>query len=305
MIIRPITPAPCPIETDRSLAALTTWRIGGPADFYAEPETPEQLAACYEFAAERDIPVLGLGGASNMLVHDDGFRGLVVRYTDREETRTITGTQLELRIGARTLLARLARQIARDGWSGLEWAEGIPGTLGGAIVGNAGAFGGEMASVVTEVEVFDPSRCEVHTYANDECQFAYRSSRFKTGGAATGYVLGATLRLRKEAAESILARMDAIRVRRKSNSPTGLSCGSVFKNPPGDFAGRIVETLGLKGTSIGGAEISSVHGNYIVNRERATAKDVCALIDLVRSRARDELGLELELEVRLVGFGDA
>ena len=203
---------------------------------------------------------------------------------------------------------RLAVHSARGGYapSGMYGAaDRAAGCRSIAIVGNAGAFGGEMASVVTEVEVFDPPRCEVHTYANDECQFAYRSSRFKTGGAAAGYVLGATLHLRKEAAESILARMDAIRVRRKSNSPTGLSCGSVFKNPPGDFAGRIVETLGLKGTSIGGAEISSVHGNYIVNRERATAKDVCALIDLVRSRARDELGLELELEVRLVGFGDA
>ncbi|MEZ4651938.1 MAG: UDP-N-acetylmuramate dehydrogenase, partial [Candidatus Eisenbacteria bacterium] len=190
------------------------------------------------------------------------------------------------------------------GWAGLEWAEGIPGTVGGAIVGNAGAYGGEMARIVAEVEVFDPTKREVQTYANDECAFAYRTSRFKTDGTATAFVLGATLNLHAESPEAILGRMDAIRVRRKTNSPTGLSCGSVFKNPPGDFAGRIVESLGLKGTAVGGAEISCVHGNYIVNRDRASARDVCALIDLVRSRAREELGIDLELEVRLVGFGD-
>ena len=298
----PIDPEPCPVETGRILAPLTTWRVGGPADYYAEPGNPAQLSYCYAFAAERGLPLLALGGASNMLIHDSGFRGLVVRYMDREERRVLAGSVLSLRVGARTLLARLARQLGREGWSGLEWAEGIPGTVGGAIVGNAGAFGGEISQRVRQVEVFRPLGRELVFIRTEDCCFGYRTSCFKTLGVASTFVVGVALELETGSAEEILARMDQIRSRRKAASPSGLSCGSVFKNPEGDFAGRIVESLGLKGTRVGGAEISAQHANYIVNRQAATAADVYALIERARAKARAELGIELELEVRLVGF---
>jgi UDP-N-acetylmuramate dehydrogenase len=298
----PIAPEPCPVETDRPLASLTTWRVGGPADFYAEPATPEQLAFCYAFASERGLPLLALGGASNMLIHDRGFRGLAVRYMDRRETRLEEGPQLLLRVGARTLLARLARQIAREGWSGLEWAEGIPGTMGGAVVGNAGAYSGEIGERIAQVEVFLPGPRELTLFPREDCRFGYRTSYFKVSGAEEAFVIGVRLLLQAAPPEEILARMDEIRTRRKTVSPSGLSCGSVFQYPPGDFAGRIVDSLGLKGRRAGGAEISTQHANYIVNRGGATAADVWTLIERARNEAKDELGIDLHLEVRLVGF---
>lgn len=304
MIHPAILPIPCALETNRLLGPLTTWRVGGPADFYAEPRTPGELAFCYEFCRTRNLPLLALGGASNVLVHDQGFRGLAVRYLDDEEQELAAGANLRIRVGARALLARLARRLGRRGWAGLEWAEGIPGTLGGAIVGNAGAFGGEIAGVISYVEIYAPHRGEIARLSREGCAFSYRSSHFKAVGTESAFVLGAELEFSPLEASEVLARMDYFRSIRKSKSPTGLTCGSVFQNPPGDFAGRIVEALGLKGTSRGGAEISAQHGNYIVNRGGATAADILALIELVQQRARRDLGIDLHPEVRFIGFPD-
>lgn len=296
-----VSPTECPIERNRVLAPLTTWKVGGPALYFAEPANPSELAFCYQFAVDASLAILPLGGASNMLISDQGFPGLVIRYADKSEHEVETETELRLRAGGRTLFARMARKISLRGWSGLEWAEGIPGTVGGAVAGNAGAYGGDTASVVDDVEVFVPEERIVRRLRREECGFGYRTSRFKEEGPLRGFVLGAAFRLKRDDPDAVRKRLDGIRDRRKASSPSGLSCGSVFKNPEGDFAGRVIEALGLKGHTVGGAKISEVHGNYIVNLGGARSVDVLALIQLMQDEARSRLGIELEPEVRIVG----
>ncbi len=296
-----VSPTECPIERDRVLAPLTTWKVGGPALYFAEPANPSELAFCYQFAAETSVAILPLGGASNMLISDQGFPGLVIRYADKSEQEDESEASLLLRAGGRTLFARMARKISLRGWSGLEWAEGIPGTVGGAVAGNAGAYGSDTASVVSDVDVFFPKESVVRRLAPDYCGFRYRSSRFKAEGPLHGFVVRAGFQLKRENPEEVRKRIDAIRDRRKAASPSGLSCGSVFKNPEGDYAGRIIERLGLKGRTVGSAQISEVHGNYIVNLGGARSADVLALIRLMQGEAKERLGIDLEPEVRIVG----
>lgn len=291
------------IAKERPLAPLTTWQIGGAAAFYAEPATPAELVEALHFAEERALPILAMGGASNMLISDRGFPGLVIRYVDDSVVETRTGDTLRLRVGAGHLLSRLSRRMTRAGWSGLEWAEGIPGTMGGAITGNAGAFQGQIADLVRSVTAVDRAG-RTKEYAMEECSFAYRNSIFKQRGPAAGFVVAATLELRSGNPAALLERMERIASTRKRNSPTGSSCGSVFKNPPGDFAGGLVESAGLLGAEDGEAQISTKHGNYILNRGGATADQVLRLIERARNSVREQFGVELELEVRLVGFDD-
>ena len=283
------------------LAPLATWQIGGPAAYYVEPTSPPELAEALRFAEERRLPVLALGGASNMLISDRGFPGLVIRYLDESVETARRGDILEVRVGAGHLFSRLARRMTRGGWSGLEWAEGIPGTVGGAIAGNAGAFRGQIADVVSTVRSID-SAGEIRECSGEECSFAYRTSIFKQRGLSAGYIISAILLLRAGDPEELTRRMQEIAATRKRNSPTGSSCGSVFKNPPGDFAGRLVQAAGLLGAEEGAAQISTKHGNYIVNRGGATADEVMRLIERARREVHAQFGIELELEVRLVGF---
>lgn len=289
------------IASDRALAPLTSWQIGGPAAYFAEPSDPEALSDALRFAHERDLPVLALGGASNMLIADTGFPGLVIRYLDRSQILEEMGSTAHLRAGAGVLFSRLARTMARAGWAGLEWAEGIPGTLGGAIAGNAGAFGSDVSSHLISVRVLGASGAVVDVPVV-ECGFAYRTSRFKKEGLSAGFILGGSLRLTREDPEVLRQRLKDIASTRRRNSPTGLSCGSVFKNPPGQAAGRLIEEAGLKGAEEGPAQVSPKHGNYIVNRGGASAEQILALIDRMRAAVRERTGIELELEVRLVGF---
>jgi UDP-N-acetylmuramate dehydrogenase len=286
---------------DRVLASLTTWQIGGPADLFAEPETIAELETCLRFARAEGLPVLALGGASNMLIADEGFRGLVVRYRDESQTLEVEGDRARLRIGSGALLSRTARRTARQGWAGLEWAEGIPGTIGGAIVGNAGAYGGEIAGVIESVTAYsiDPG---LRILSCAECEFAYRSSRFKRLGLPAGFIVAAELGLARGDPAQLDARLREIAALRKSKSPAGRSCGSVFQNPPGEAAGRLIDRAGLRGSEEGPAQISSQHGNYIVNRGGATARQILALIRRARERVLTETGITLQPEVRLVGF---
>lgn len=289
------------IVRDRALAPLTSWQIGGPAAYYAEPTNPSALFEAMSFARAHDLAVLALGGASNVLIADAGFSGLVIHYVDRTETFTDHGGKGELRAGAGALFSRLARTTARSGWAGLEWAEGIPGTFGGAIAGNAGAFGCDVATRLVAVETLDSTGVVVPR-ATAECGFSYRMSRFKREGLAAGFIVGGTLELTRENPDILRQRLTEIADTRRKNSPTGLSCGSVFKNPPGYFAGRLVEEAGLKGAEEGPAQVSHKHGNYIVNRGGASAAQVLVLIERMRRAVRERTGLELELEVRLIGF---
>ena len=303
------------IRERQPIAPFTTWQIGGPARYFAEPTTPADLACVLAFARTRGLPVFALGGASNVLVSDRGFPGLVVRYLDDTEALEVDpdGHTARLIAGSRALLSRLARRYARIGWSGLEWAEGIPGTLGGAIVGNAGAYGGEMSDVVEEVKVLrlledaDSTATEIpahriETWSKEACEFAYRTSRFKELSAFEAFVIDGSLRLPAADPGTLLTRIREIGDQRKARSPVGKSCGSVFQNPAGDFAGRLIEEAGLRGAEYGRAQISPEHGNYIVNLGGATSADILALIALARREVETRTGTRLQTEVQLIGF---
>jgi len=286
---------------DEPLAAHTSYRIGGPADLFAYVRSAADLAAALRGAAAHGTPHLLLGGGSNLLVSDSGFRGLVIcnRCTavrppaEQREGEPIT-MLAETGIG----LPALARQMAAQGWGGLAWAEGIPGTLGGAIVNNAGAFGASMADSVAEVEWVDAGGRQ-GAWTTRQMEFGYRSSRLK--GKRETALLVAKLRLTPSDPATERRTMEEYARQRRQRQPAGASAGSAFKNPAGESAGRLIEEAGLKGKRIGGAHVSPKHANFIVNDRHATAGDVRALIELVRSTVWQRFGVMLELEIELVG----
>jgi len=297
-----VTAPPPAITADRPLAPLTSWKIGGPAAFFAEPADAPALAACLEVAEARRLPVLALGGGTNLLIADEGYPGLVVRCGARQwAIEDQAGEEARVRAGARAPFAALARALAQSGWAGLEWAEGIPGTVGGATVGNAGAYGGDLASICVECATWSKAD-GLRRRPAAALEFGYRRSLL-SGQDPTGlFALETILLVRRDDTERLAARLRELGAHRRARTPVGLSCGSVFRNPPGDFAGRLIEACGLKGRRQGGAQISPQHANYILNTGQATARDVLALIDEARSRVRREHGIELELEVRTAGF---
>ena len=292
------------ITRDRPLAPLTSFKIGGPAAFFAEPADAAALAVCLDFASRYGLPVLVLGGGTNLLVADAGFPGLVVRCGTRTWSVEPGPGGAVLRAGARAPLAAMARDTARSGWMGLEWAEGIPGTVGGAVVGNAGAFGGEIAAVFRRATCYAPDSGEMTLTAAD-LAFVYRGSALRDAPPGTRFLLAAEFSLSTGDAEVLQSQMRDYAARRRAHTPAGASCGSVFKNPPGDHAGRLIEAAGLKGAEAGAAIVSPIHANYIVNRGGATAGDILALIERIRSTVRERFGVTLELEVRLVGFAES
>ncbi|NJO04346.1 MAG: UDP-N-acetylmuramate dehydrogenase [Chloroflexaceae bacterium] len=290
------------------LARHTSWRIGGPARYYQEARTTEQLQDALAWAQAHNIPTFVLGSGTNVLALDNGFSGLVIRYTAREwEVRT-RGEQPVLYVEAGAPVAGTVRRIATHGWGGLTWAEGLPGSFGGAVYGNAGCYGGDMARVLERAWLLVGPQVELWT--PERLAFDYRTSAVKQWDAANGprpIVLAAELCIHEANPSELAATMARIAAERKSKTPWGRSCGSVFKNPPPTAdgtrwsAGQLIDRAGLKGTRIGGAEISTVHGNYIVNREDASAADVLNLIDMARRTVQDEFGITLELEVQLLG----
>jgi UDP-N-acetylmuramate dehydrogenase len=283
------------VRASEPLARHTSFRIGGPADVLATPDTADQLAALVRAAAQADVPLTILGGGSNMLVGDGGIRGVVVKLG--RGFRRVVWEPPCVEAGAAVQLGRLARDAAARGLAGLEYAEGIPGTVGGALFMNAGAYGGEVAGVVDEV---DGVRSDgvVTRIARAELAFAYRRTALPPGFLVTAV----RFRLRPEATDAVRARLDGARDRRTASQPHGwANAGSIFKNPPGDFAGRLVEIAGLKGTRVGGARISEAHGNFIVNEGDARAADVQALMQEAQRVVWERSGVWLEPEVRLVG----
>ena len=289
------------VATDEPLARHTTYRIGGPADLFVTVRQRTDLRLALALAAEHRTPHTLLGGGSNVLVSDAGMRGLVIcnrcaAVEVRQEAQGSAGAQVWAESGV--ILGALARQMAGLGLGGLFWAEGIPGALGGALVGNAGAFGGSMSDLVVSVEVLTGAGVAEMLPA-DTLGFAYRSSWLKGDRALV--VTAATLQLtRCDPAEEV-CRMRECAERRRERQPVGPSAGSVFKNPAGDSAGRLIDAAGLKGARIGGALVSPKHANFILNARGATAADVRALIDQVRETVLRRCNVALELEIELMG----
>jgi UDP-N-acetylmuramate dehydrogenase len=283
---------------EEPLSRHTSFRIGGPADFYTVIRNEHQLCGWVVLAREIELPCLIMGRGTNLLVADKGFRGLVVE--NRALDFAIDDTSDTVHAEAGVPVAALARETAARGYAGLEWAIGIPGTIGGAIVSNAGAFDGSMADVVRRVSILDQAG-QIRELTPRELSLGYRTSRFREKASREEAILSANLSLAPESTEVLRRRMIAYDSLRRERQPTKPSAGSVFKNPPGLFAGQLIEEAGLKGRAIGEAQVSSKHANYIVNLGSAKAEDVQRLISLIREEIWMRFDVQLELEIELVG----
>ncbi len=299
------------LKQDIPLARYTAARVGGPADVLWEVQTAEELADAARSLWDSKEPFLILGGGSNVLVSDKGVRGVVVinRAKQVHFDEQVNPPQVWAESGAN--FGALARLAAQKGLSGLEWAAGIPGTLGGAVVGNAGAHGKDVANNFLMAEILHQNG-KVENWSKDKMQFAYRSSVLKhplqsgiTGlqrsEAPDRVVLSAVFVLERSTPEAVQEKIDTFVAHRRQTQPPGASMGSMFKNPPGDFAGRLIEAAGLKGARIGDAEISPLHANFFVNLGQATAADIRALIVFAQQKVFEQFDVKLELEIELVG----
>lgn len=274
----------------------TTFRIGGPADALALPKTPEEVAEVVRFCHEHAQPYYVLGNGSNLLVSDEGYRGLVLQLYRNFNDIQVNGETITVQSGA--MLAAVARTAYQTGLTGLEFASGIPGTIGGAVIMNAGAYGGEMKNVLKEVTVLTKEG-EVLVIPAKALELGYRTSVIPKNG---WIVLGAVLQLKKGDQEQILARMEELKEQRITKQPLDLpSAGSTFKRPEGYFAGKLIMDAGLRGFTVGGAQVSEKHCGFVVNRGNATAADVWELICEVKRRVKEMTGVELEPEVKLLG----
>jgi UDP-N-acetylmuramate dehydrogenase len=294
------------------MSAHTSYRIGGPADLFVVVHDAEGLSAAIQRAGELDVPFFVLGGGTNVLVGDRGFRGLVIQ--NRSMGLSVKAPEGRLPLGARlgledmlsvrvsapsgAGLSPLARKLASEGLAGLSWAEGIPGTVGGAVVNNAGAFGSSMADTVAAVEWVDAAG-ETGMWDVDEMCFGYRTSRFRVEGGR--FITRVHLALTRQDAAYLQEIGRGHLAQRKRTQPAGPSAGSVFKNPVDGLAGRLIEESGLKGRRAGGACISQKHANFIVNERNATAADVRSLIETIQADVQRQFGVMLELEIQLVG----
>lgn len=288
---------------DEPLSKHTSYRIGGPADFFSVAKNEEQLCSWTKVARELKQPYLIIGRGTNLLVADQGFRGLVIENRCLEFK--LDGTSKTAHAQAGVPLALLARKTAERGSAGLEWAIGIPGTVGGAIVNNAGAYDGTMEDVVRRVAVLD-LHGEVREILPEQLKLGYRTSRFKEQEHHREAILSVDLRLTPESPRVLADRMTRYNALRRAAQPSQPSAGSVFKNPLGSSAAQLIERAGLKGKRIGDAQISHKHVNYIVNLGSAKADDVLRLTKLVRNEICELFGVDLELEIELVGeWGNA
>lgn len=280
------------------LAKYTAARLGGPADLlYIARESTEMLAAVVSAAWADGVPVRLLGGGANVLISDKGVRGLVVVNAVNGLKFFDDGTvYAESGLG----LTTLARRCLRNSLTGFEWAVSVPGTIGGAVVNNAGAHGGDMQASIRSIELVEPGQ-RPRTVPASELAYDYRTSSLKHRDDRRFVVLSALLAFEQGDREAIQAQMDANIAHRKRTQPPGASLGSIFKNPPGDYAGRLIEAAGLKGTSIGGAQVSPVHANFFINTGGVAASDYYALILHVQEQVLKTSGVALELEVELMG----
>jgi UDP-N-acetylmuramate dehydrogenase len=295
--------APVAVRLNEPMARHTTFGIGGPADCYAVAATEEHLLALTDIARRHGVPFFVLGSGSNILVGDDGIRGLVIenRHTHWEEPVPQAGGGFRLRSASGASFAALARRLAGAGLAGLEWACGIPGTLGGAVVYNAGAYGGCLADLLLSVRVANGERAT--EIAASELALGYRGSAFTRGILAGKLVLSADLLLHQGDAAALTQRITELDTRRLAAQPRGRNAGSIFKNTSEHPAWWLIDQAGLRGHRIGDAQISARHTNFFVNRGHARAADVVALMNLARERVQERFDIRLEAEVALVGEG--
>jgi len=285
------------VQENISLAPYTSARIGGPADVLLTVKSADEFAAAMQFIWEQELPHYVLGGGSNVLVSDKGVRGIVV-LDKAKEVLFETGDSPTVRCEAGVIFSNLANRCASKGLSGLEWAATVPGTIGGAVYGNAGAFGGDMSGNLIWADVLTKNGREKISVENMD--YGYRTSVYKRSDE-TVIILSALLRLKNATKEEVSAKINEFSERRKTTQPPGASMGSMFKNPVGDHAGRLIEAAGLKGTRIGNAEISMLHGNFFINHGETRAEDVRALIRLAQKTVAEKFNVKLELEVELIG----
>jgi UDP-N-acetylmuramate dehydrogenase len=282
------------VRADVPLADCTTWRVGGPADLLLVPADRADLRRALRLLAAENVPWLVLGAGSNLLVRDGGVRGAVLRLIRLRSLAFARGGRVEAEAGV--MLGQLIRESAQRGLAGLEGLAGIPGTLGGAVAMNAGAGGQQLADVISTVTLAGADGEETRPGAS--LDFGYRRCSLPAGRI----VVAAELDLHPgDPAELAVAIAGRIAHRRRAHGVGGPNAGSVFKNPPGEAAWRLIEAAGLRGSRIGGAQFSDRHSNFIVNRGGATAADILALIELAREEVRRRTGIELETEVRIVG----
>ncbi len=284
---------------DEPLARFTTMRVGGPADLFATAHNAFELRALVRFARSRGLPHVVLGRGSDVVISDAGIRGLVIQ--NRAEGSRVDGDRYVAESGVP--MARAATESQRAGLSGLEFGLAIPGTVGGAVWANAGAHDADIAGVLESARVLDATGAEAVLPTRD-LALAYRDSRFKHGapGEPPELILEATFALQPADPETIKTRLDDIRRWRQAHQPLGLpSAGSVFRNPDGDSAGRLIDALGLKGHRIGGAVVSEKHANFIVNDQKGTAADVRGLMTFVQREVAARAGVELVFEVEFLG----
>lgn len=287
------------VKENVSLAPYTSARIGGPADVLITAESADELARIIKLLRKQDMEYTMLGGGSNVLVSDRGVRGVVVlnraktvRFHNGSEEPTVTAE-------SGVVFSNLANRCTAKGYAGLEWATTVPGTVGGAVYGNAGAFGGDMAGNLVWAELLTENG-EREKFTAGQMAYGYRTSILKRG-ELDAIVLSAELRLAKSTKEEVTVKVEQFNAHRKTTQPPGASMGSMFKNPDDDYAGRLIESSDLKGTRIGNAEISPLHGNFFINHENTKAEDIRALIQLVQQTVKEKQGVELELEIELIG----
>lgn len=301
------------------MAAFTSFRAGGRAALMAEAKNPAGLRAILRTVASCRAPHIVLGNGSNTLFKDSGYDGVVVRLapegfaavtvtgpaaggkSDAQEAGSAEGggNSVYVRAGAAVLLSSLARTLLNESLSGFEFASGIPGSLGGALFMNAGAYGGEMKDIVESVQAVCADGSAEKIFSAAEMDFSYRRSALQENGYIA---VSAVLRLERGRREEIASRMKELAEKRNSKQPVSFpSAGSTFKRPPGHFAGQLIEEAGLKGVAVGGAQVSTLHSGFIINRGGATATDILQLITLVQNRVYDETGVMLEPEVRIIG----
>ena len=306
------------IQKNIPLAPYTTFKIGGPAKFFVEAKSESDIADSIDYAKNNNKDFFIFSGGSNLLVSDNGLDGLAIKISNS----SIEIKDREVFCGAGTSLSQLAMETAKNNLGGLEWAAGIPGTVGGAIAGNAGAFGGEISDNLIEVKTLSVEEGKLMTFEKKDCDFGYRNSLFKKNSGKF-ILISAVFDLEAGKREESEKKIGDIIKKRKEKQPRYPSAGSFFKNPVVNKeeiinkferdtglkikddkipAGWLIEEVGLKGKKIGGAKVSEKHSNFIINTGNATAEDVIILSSLIKAKVRDRFGIQLEEEVKLVGF---
>ena len=284
------------IYKEEPMKKHTTFRVGGNADYFIVPKTIEEVKNVVALCKETDMPYYILGNGSNLLVSDKGYRGVIIQIYKEMNEICIEGDQIKVQAGA--LLSKIGSAALEAGLTGFEFASGIPGTIGGAVVMNAGAYGGEMKDVLEEVTALTPEG-EVIVLRKEELELGYRTSII----AKKDYiVLEAKLKLEKGEKDAIKGRMDELKLQRTTKQPLEYpSAGSTFKRPEGYFAGKLIQDAGLRGFQVGGAQVSEKHCGFVINKDHATAADVWELMCQVRAIVKEKFGVELEPEVKRLG----